>query len=199
MIPKIQFVYSPIYDKRCKFAFEKRSPNEKYPDRTEIIAYIKKVERVWSKIDSLVLSVISKISGLKWRENIKCYVVGRIRPFSDPMSIRIYDDTNLFIDTLIHELIHQILTQNGDILEKYWVNIKKKYSLESEVTQNHIIVHAIHKEVYTRLFSDKRLKSDITRSENDNDYKRSWGIVLNDFENIIKELKTYSKKVKNEN
>jgi len=95
MIPKIKFVYSSIYDRKyreapgiIKFLEEK---GEKYPSPTTIIKYISLVERLWRKQENKILREISSISKLKWQEKeIKCYVIGQGRPFSDPLTIRIY-------------------------------------------------------------------------------------------------------------
>ncbi|MGV8150320.1 MAG: hypothetical protein ACP5NV_01190 [Candidatus Woesearchaeota archaeon] len=187
MIPKITFVYSAVYDRRCRSAFEKGNPKELYPEEDEIMQYIKNAEKKWRTIEKRILKGISNSCKLLWKENIKCYVVGKIRPFSDPLSICIYDDINIFIDVLVHELIHQILTQNYLQKKKYLDVFTKRYAKESLVTRNHILVHAIHKKIYMKYFNEKRLLDDIGRCI-DHDYKRSWDIVQEyGYEKILKE------------
>ena len=118
MVPKIEFRYSDVYDRNYRESekiqkyLEKRK--EKYPDRKEIINYIKKAEKLWRKEEKKILIEISRITVLKWKEKrIICYVIGCGQPFSEPLTIRTYGkDFEIFIDTLTHELIHQISNQN---------------------------------------------------------------------------------------
>ena len=58
------------------------------------------------------------------------------------------------------------------------------------MTNSHILLHAVHKEIYLRLFDEKRLKRDIKKCQKYKDYKRSWEIVeKEDYENIINEFR----------
>lgn len=198
MIPKIEFVYSRVYDDmqrnsailQRKLKLEK----EKYPTRKEIINYMKKINKLWKKYEDKILKKISKITGLKWKENkIKCYIVGIIRPFSDPLTIRLYKDKNDFIDTLVHELIHQIQIQNVKKMKKWLIYIDKNYKNESILTKNHILLHAVHTKIYETIFSKKRLLRDINKSKIQ-DYKRAWDIVIKEgADNIIKCFKQITK------
>ena len=57
-------------------------------------------------------------------------------------------------------------------------------------TKNHIFVHALHKEIYLKLFDEKRLKRDIEKCQKHEDYKRAWEIVEKEgYKNIIKEFR----------
>jgi hypothetical protein len=63
--------------------------------------YIKKVEKIWSKIDKEILRELSRVSRLKWKSKfIYCYVVGKCVPFSDPLTLPVYKNLDCFIDTL---------------------------------------------------------------------------------------------------
>jgi len=150
MIPKIEFRYSDVYDRNYrdskKIQEYLKNKNEEYPSRKEIIDYTKKVEKLWRKKEKKILIEISKITGLKWKEKrIICYVVGCGQPFSDPLTIRTYGkDFEIFIDTLTHELIHQISTQNEKIFMRWYNYIKKKYTNEERTTKTHIFLTAVH-------------------------------------------------------
>lgn len=199
MLPKIIFRYSPIYDEDYRTSERiKDKLKEKgltYPSKKEIFNRIEEVNQIWSKIGNDVLKNISKISSLKWKEkDITCYVIGFGRSFSDPLTIKLHDSVNDFIDTLVHELIHNIQIQNNEKCKKWYNYLNENYSKESVLTKNHIIVHAIHKEIYLSLFSQERLKEDIRTSALSPDYKKSWEIVEEEgHENLIKKFRKLTK------
>jgi len=195
MIPKIRFEYSWIYDQNWRewIKLYPRWANMKYPSTTKVRNYIKKVEKIWTKHDKKILKEMSKISGLKWgRKNITCYIVGLCRPFSSPLTMPTYKQTDWFIDVLTHELIHNIFFQKGNFkkVERAWDYFEKKYEKESRGTKNHIVLHAIHHQIYIKLFGKKRLERDIRIMKKAKDYKKSWEIVQKEgAENIIKEFR----------
>lgn len=199
MIPKIIFRYSPIYDSdyrnsdRIKKKLEDKGLT--YPSVKEIFHEIENIEPLWSKVGSNVLKAISKITGLKWKEvKVICYVIGYGRSFSDPLTIRLHETPDLFIDTLVHEMIHQIQIQNNELSKKWYSYIDKIYASETVLTKNHIIVHAVHKEIYLTLFDKKRLETDIKESGLSKDYARSWEIVEKEgHKNIINKFKEVTK------
>ena len=196
MIPKIIFKYSWIYDESYRnspkikeFLKEK---GEKYPSKKKIESYIKKIEPLWKKQEKRILTELSKISGLEWKvKEITCYIIGSGRPFSDPLTMRIYNNHNSFIDTLTHELIHQIFTQKGNLdkAKKTWNYLFKKYKKESIKTKNHIALHAVHVELINRLYGDDNIEKRLQIPFH-NDYRRSWEIVQKEgYQNIINEFK----------
>ena len=159
MIPKIIFKYSWIYDQNWKkwIKIYKRKKG-RYPSTKQILNYIEKVEKLWRKDEKKILEELSKVSGLKWRSKIiYCYVVGRCIPFSDPLTLSLYDKLDYFIDVLIHELIHQLFTQRGnmDKSKKAWNYINRKYRKESHTTRIHIPLHAIHSYIYLKFLIKK--------------------------------------------
>ena len=182
MIPKIEFIYSRVYDDQKKESEEVRKRlkelERNYPSKIEIIKYIESFKKSWSKESGKILEIVSKITGLKWKERkIKCYVIGFGRSYSDPLTISLKRKKQVFRDTLIHELIHQIQTQNSDKFQK-WIKkiLMQDYSKESLLTKNHIFLHAVLKEIYLKLYNKNRVKEDIKRCKNP-DYKRAWEIV----------------------
>lgn len=204
MIPKIVFRNSWIYDsfwKRDLKIYYKayKDPRTKkildnYPSPKKLDNYIRKTEKLWRKDEKRVLLKISKIMGLKWKENkIRVYVVGKCGPFSDPLTMCLYKNLNDFIDVLVHELIHQIQMQNGSIMKKWWRYVEKLYKKEPKITIRHVLLHAIHKKIYLDLFDEKRLKRNLKRSVKDS-YKRAWQIVEEEsHEKIIKKFKELTK------
>lgn len=194
MIPKMEFRYSWIYDIRLRdspiLKRKLKKQGKSYPSERKILNYIKEIEKIWKRQGDKILREISKVSGLKWREKkIICYVRGFGRPFSDPLSMRLFKNKNDFIDTLTHELIHQIQIQDGKNWYKWWKYLTKTYSKEPIITKSHISVHAIHWKLILNIFDEKRLKKEIKNSFR-KEYKRAWEIVEKEGSgNIIKEFK----------
>ncbi|MDD5416436.1 MAG: hypothetical protein PHU12_00490 [Candidatus Aenigmarchaeota archaeon] len=194
MIPKIIFRYSWIYNQRCKDGtFGNTKEFGKYPTDKQIIIFKNKIETIWRKKEKVILKKISNISGLKWREKyIQCYIVGRVAPLSDPLTICIYTKhPDYFIDVLTHELIHQIFVQNHKNLKNVWKYFfYGKYKKESHTTCVHIPLHAIHTAIYKELFNEICLNRDIRICQDFKDYKKSWQIVKKEgYQNIIKEFR----------
>ena len=199
MTPKIIFKYSWIYDQNWKewIKIYKRKISE-YPTTGRVLNYIKKVEKLWRKDEKKILGELSKASGLRWKSKfIYCYVVGKCIPFSDPLTLPVYDKyPDYFIDTLIHELIHQLFTQQGNIekSEKAWIYINRKYKKESHETRIHIPLHAIHSHIYLKFFNEKRLNRDIKSISFLPHYKKSWKIVREEGYQYI--LEEFTKRIK---
>ncbi len=195
MNPEIEFRYSGIYDARYRNSIKiqefLKKNKEKYPSIDTIEKYISKIKPLWKEHEKKILIGLSKITGLKWKEErIICYIIGYGRCFSDPLTVKLFKNKNDFIDTLTHELIHQIQFQNDNKLKKWWKFVYKRYRKESRLTKNHILLHAIHSRLMLDLFGEKRLKREIKNSQKFPDYKRSWDIVEKEgYENIIKEFK----------
>ena len=200
MLPKIKFVYSSIYDRLRKDSpmmkkFLKKQ-NKSYPSIKKIIKYMGDVEKLWKKDENLILREISKLTRLKWKEKeIKCYVIGFGRGFSDPLTLSLYKNKKDFIDALTHELIHQIQSQNEKKFRKWGKKfLSIKYKKESRSTKSHIFLHSVLKALYLKLFGKKRLKKIINFDKNFKDYKRAWEIVEEEgHENIIKKFRELTK------
>lgn len=195
MISKIRFRYSWIYDQgyRNSQRIQKnlKKQGKKYPSIRTILNYIKKIEPLWRKSENKILSEVSKLTGLSWREKeVICYVIGFGRSFSDPLTLRLYENKQDFIDTLTHEMIHQIQIQN-QVINRKWKNyIETRYKKETQTTRNHLLVHAVHYKIYLKLFDKKRLNRDIKNCDKYPDYKHSWEIVREEgYDNIIKKFR----------
>lgn len=162
------------------------------PSWKEVLNYSKKIEKKWRGVERKILQELSKLSGLEWQEStVLCYLVGRCRPFSDPLTMHVsYKKDEEFIDVLTHEMIHQLFIQGGNLAKskKAWEYIDKKYKDESITTRIHIPLHALHADILVKLFGEKRLKEEIKWSKHP-DYKKSWQIVERDgYKNIIREF-----------
>lgn len=191
VVPRVYFLYSWVYDDEHRKFYNNYI--KQYPSKKKTENYIKEIEKIWRGMENKIFKDISRIAGLKWKwKNIVCYVVGYGSPISDPLTLPIYqNDGKLFIETLTHELIHQLLLQNSG-LEKYdrtWNHIYKK---ESDNVKIEVVVFAIQSHIYLKFFGEKRLKKDIQMCKNWKlkDHIRAWEIVQRDgYENIVNEFR----------
>lgn len=178
-----------MFDDLQKAALTKKE-QKSYPSSEKTYKYTKEIRKDWEKYEKDILKEISKISKLKWKENlIKCYIKGKGRNFSNPINIGAYKDKNIFIDVLTHELIHEIELQNKEIREKWRKYLIKNYPKEEPETLSHLLLFSVHYKIYMNLFNQERLKINLERNKDMPPYKRAWEIVFNKTpEKIIKEF-----------
>jgi hypothetical protein len=191
-IPKINFRYSWIYDKNMEHwtAPSRIRYHYKYPSEKSVERKIVSYRKAWLPYGTKILSEMSKSYGLKWKEDIlDCYVVGSTIPFSDPLTLPSYFSNERLVDTLTHELIHQIQIQNRDKTHPLFKWLDKRYAKESQNARIHIPVHAVHAQICLDLFDETRLRR-IIKSVQKSDYIRAWEIVQNEgHEKLIEEFR----------
>jgi hypothetical protein len=187
----VEFVYSKVY---CKVLLRKEKLDLEILNRIDFQKRMGKIRNEWKKHERKILNEISRLTNLKWQESkVKCYLVTRTIPFSEPLTIPVYKEIDRFIDVLIHELIHQIFMQgkNYELSKEAWEYFLGKYKDESWRTKIHIPLHAIHSHIYLKFFSEERMQRDIdaVREFDNESYNRSWEIVQKEgYENLIKEF-----------
>lgn len=180
--PCLNFYYSPIYDRQIHECKGKR-----WKDVSKKAArYISNLKKDWNKIERKAFNAISSVSGLDWKKScIDCYIVQIGKPFSMPLTISMKATPKEHIETLIHELIHNILVQN---LNKVRIKSYRKYGKLNERTRIHVLVHAILKKVLLELYGEKQTKKFIKKYDKWPDYKKAWEIVEQEgSEKIIRE------------
>ena len=183
MIPKVEFRYSDVYDRCSRNSSDVQSylrdRNQAYPSKKEIIDYMKKLEKLWRKQEEKTFKEISRISKLKWKEaRIICYVIGCGIPFSEPLTIIYGKNTERSINTLVHELIHQLIqVQNPEKYMNWHEDVIKKYSKETILTKNHILLSAIHWKILEKFSGEGAVEKEIKKYEKHPDYKKAWEIV----------------------
>lgn len=187
MLPKTQFHYSPIYQKRLIKVKNFRAPKDEV-----FFKNTRKLELKWRKIEKKILKELEFVTGLKWQEShIYIYITRGVVCFSSPLTMTILDDIDFMLDTLIHELIHRIISENENwpIIEKRWNKLISKYKKENLNTRIHVPIHAIHKHIFLKFFNQKRLEIEIERVKDDKDYAQAWKIVQSgDYKEIIRAL-----------
>ncbi|MDE1828148.1 MAG: hypothetical protein KGH65_03250 [Candidatus Micrarchaeota archaeon] len=172
----LRFKYSWIYDQTWR-GFAKAGNFGTYPSSAEVRGYIEKIKSIWCPIEEDIALEISSIANLKWKEQqIICYVVGRCRPISEPLTIMVFESDQELVSTLIHELIHQIISQNGKEYDKASEFIRNRYRDESQVTLNHIFLFAVYAKMHIRIFGEEDLKKHIAKTVRP-EYARAWEIA----------------------
>ncbi len=154
-------------------------------------------QEAWQPIEKTILTGMTEILELSFRQNIiDVYIAPWFRAFSDPMVIGVMQEPDVFVDTLTHELIHRLLTDNTTVphetmlLEEWQKLFGKKHTFGTVV---HIPVHAVHKAIHVDLLKQpERLKRDIAANKKyeATDYIAAWDYVdKHDYKEIIKKLK----------
>lgn len=191
ILPKVQFIYSWIYDDVFK-KFDRPPKNRNLSFRA-MQRYIKSVEALWRKREKAILQELSKVAKLSWKEEkIPCYVITYGLPFSNPLTIGVWEEEDYFLDILTHELIHRLFFQEGNEkrIAGAWRYFLKKYKQEPFETRTHIPLRAFHEHIFRTLFNEKRLQREyeITKRYSKEE-KRSWDIVREEgYKNIIKQF-----------
>lgn len=149
----------------------------------------------WTPHNDEMLQAICNILGLEFRQNIiDVYVSPWFTPISDPMTVGPgFRDEDNFVNVLIHELIHRLITDNTSVPYEHnhlndW---KKSFGKDhSQVTLVHIPVHAVLKKLYLdEVNRPDLLELDISKSQKYPAYAKAWEYVeQHDYNEIIKQL-----------
>lgn len=160
------------------------------PKDTFIYKNTRKLETKWKKYEKSILTEISRITGLPWREShIYVYITSGVGWFSLPLTMSITKDIDFLFHTLVHEFIHRILSENENwpLIKNKWYGLMRKYRKEVSVTRIHIPIHAIHAHIYLKFFDRSTIDTEIRKLSKTPDYVRSWDIVKKEgYENILK-------------
>lgn len=180
-VPEIRFSNGWLLT-NAFFAYRQLIPKfkkDKPPTRAEMDKIVRGRTRIWKKDEKKIIVGMQKIAGLNFYQNlIDVYLVAGYRSaFSTPLVMNRKYDGELFIDVLTHEILHRLLTDNTQGRTGRWP-AKAYPKIKDQKTLNHILVHAIHKEIYLKILKrPDRLQMDIDRCKEWPSYKRAWEIV----------------------
>ena len=177
-IPKVKFIYAYPLDRNRRDLYTQKNLDD-YPTIEKIREKVKYWEIFWAKNnkeDEIVLKIRDLTRRLPDR-SLECFVVGAgINPMSTPFIMPIMgrggertDDS--FLDTMIHEILHIFVSGNRN----YFDFIREKYSDESVLAQNHIIIYAFLEKIYIDLFNSKPI--DYVKNDLPDGYNRAIQIV----------------------
>jgi hypothetical protein len=159
--------------------------------------------KAWKKHEKIIIAGLQSALGVDFYKpviDVSCtpYFV----PKSDPLIMNFKESPDQFVDVLMHELCHVLLTDNnvhqsnGDNPKMDLIAVWKKIfnGQEDLNVLAHIPVHALCKYVYVDVLKEpSRLRRDKKAVEEWDDsgaYKTSWAYVdSHDYKNIIEELR----------
>ncbi len=185
---KLNFVYSQIYDEMLNKAIKKDLPEQTI---REMLYFKEEIDAFWSKYDKKIISELEKVSGLKFKKNMDCYVVSKMfyAAISNPLTIRKDGSLESFKHKLIHELVHVLLNDNKNKTEKL---ILKSYSDEDFDFKNHVPVLLITRKVIENLFGKNEFE-DLLKEDMKIELRYIWPEVNKIYpkfhNNIVKFLK----------
>ena len=184
--PHLQIINSKDYNN----AIRRWLGRDDYLSDEELDQYRASLEKKWNEDGTKVLPLIMGCLGWPWDETtVKAYVTGTKANFSNPLTIGYRKNIDLAFDILTHELIHCYISQSISELRKKIDDFYAEYPNESRLTQNHIMVHAIHEHIFRQTNRLGELEADITACQSASDYARSWEIVKQvGYQEIIKKL-----------
>lgn len=197
MIPKINIRYVRIYDTQFRTLYT--ALKKPYPPQHKIEDYTLKAQKAWKLYDKKIISEIPKLTNLAWQEQvIHVYIVGGtgLNSFSTPLTILYGYTEQRFVEVLVHELFHQNFHQgkNYSKAQKSWGWIKKTFSKDEVVTQQHTMIFAFLTKIYKKYFTEDRLQNEIARNQKNPAYKKAWDNVRSyGHEYLINE---FTKKIK---
>lgn len=186
-MPKLRIIYSWVYDGVLHEYHKKKYLKKEYK---EGLVRAKRLQKRWDKIEAKVFRAMSKVSGLKWKDKvIDCFIVKYVSmPFSQPMTIWMWQKGEYLLETIVHELVHQLFIQNQGRVKYSDSRIAKKYKKESLNVRIHTPTHAVLKLTLEKVFGKEKTKHFIKAYNHLPEYKKAWQIVEKEgAENIIKD------------
>jgi hypothetical protein len=169
----------------------------------EYAQIVKNYIEAWLPYEEKILTSMEEILGLQFRqEMIDVYIAPWFSAFSDPLVIGVRLSPDEFIDTLTHELLHRLLTDNTLVSTELFLLPEWEKLFGKELTFTalvHIPVHAVHKAIYLDVLKEpERLVRDIENNKSNQaiDYIAAWEYVnKNDYNEIIEKLKNSYKEL----
>jgi hypothetical protein len=166
----------------------------KLPSYSKMDKRTQRLHKTWNAEEKKIIRGMQKIAGLNFYQNlIDVYIVaGLEHAFSDPMVIGTrYTKGEKFVDVLTHELLHRLITDNTQNKNGGFWPHKLFPKIEDHRVITHILVHALHKELYLKVLKrPDRLRADIKECQQWPSYREAWNIVEKEGSlNIIKKFR----------
>lgn len=184
-------------DEHIRWAERTSQPLVKFEDTT---VYARELRDIWNKRESVILSAMMNLYGVEFNRNIiDVYVSPWNSSISDPLILNPGRPPEIQVDTLMHELLHVLFTDNTSYClydenhEKQLVDCWRDMfgsNLEFK-TLMHIPVHAGLKALFLDTLDEPiRLERDISRHQKNPAYKAAWEYVeSHDYQQINTDLK----------
>ncbi len=159
---KTQLKYSWIYNNQFDKEFS-------YKDLAILMTKTRQFITLFDKNINKILELIPKFTGYKWPENdlIKFYIVNeKGHSFSDPLTLKYYENNKLMFVILIHELAH------------YNINYFIKDSSEREQVMD-LIAYYVCKELKIDIKKELEFLESIRKKQNKNFKKINFDLEKN--------------------
>lgn len=168
----------------------------------EVEEYTRQMRLSWEKYEQTILDAMFTLYGVEFKKPvIDVFVSPWNKSISNPIILNPSRPPEIHIETLTHELLHGLFTDNNAFsmhdtnqsvkLIDEWKNL---FGAELEwKTLVHIPIHAGLKAIFLdTLHAPERLERDITRHQNNLSYKAAWDYVeehgYEDINSILKDL-----------
>lgn len=170
------------------------------PTFQQIENYTAELQKAWEEHAQTVLEAMVDVYGVEFKKTIiDIYVAPWNKSISNPLIINPSRPPEIQIETVVHELLHVLFTDNTsfsmhdkDQETKLIDEWRSLFGDELEwKTLVHIPVHAGLKAIFLdTLNAPERLERDILRHQNNPDYRKAWEYVEeNDYITINNQLK----------
>lgn len=127
-----------------------------------------------------------------YRQVIDVYVAPYLHEQSTPILVGTKYTPDQFVDVLIHELIHVLLSDNAENIQ-VGSYLNKMFPEEEPKVRIHVIVHACLQHIYLNVLGDEaRLSRDIAKCAINEPYMVAWKIVeTHGYEKVIRDFITH--------
>ena len=186
---KISFEYSSVYDELLTHMTKNQYNNEQF---LEMQSNSLKFEKHWRKNEDKITKEIQKVSGLKFNQNVKCFIVKHLgfRAISYPLTIKFTKDFKYLTAVLIHELIHILLMNNEKILNL----VKKKFSYYENDIKIHFPVLLIERKIIENLFGNDFLNNVLIKDDHNQELAYEWSLVNKYYNKFDKNITKFLEK-----
>jgi len=188
----------------------RKNGKTKIPNFEESEKLTEAYRQEWSKYEKILLHAMCEALNLSfYKPVIDVSIAPYFIPQSDPLILSFYHKPDRFVETLTHELIHILLTDNNklsikerpskvDLMGKW----RKLYGEDHDFnTLVHIPVYAVLKHIYLDVLKEpKRMDRDmkeVKTYQNGKAYTAAWEYVNSrDYKKLIGELGQLYKEIK---
>lgn len=197
--PEIRIKYSKLLDNyfASLFAYKKTQGlvgvDAVYPDESQTTAKIPDFQAHWD-VKKEVLGFMQETLGLQfYKPVIEVFVVGNMKGgISSPIVIDGMYSAERFVDTLIHELAHDLISDN-----KQQIAIRKILPAiapnEHPLTVSHVVIYALLVKIYNEFFKDPSrviIQKEVDASSPE--YTRAWELVdIQGADSILVQFKSF--------
>ena len=176
----IDFIYSSVYDELFTSMKKKKYSNKQYVDMERFSA---ELQSFWGKNGVKIKREIEKVSGLKFKDKIKCFVVRdmEFNAISFPFTLK-YNKLETIKGVLIHELIHALLKDNKKVLSL----VRGKFNYEDYDFKVHFPVLLIQRKVIENLYGKDYFKEVLNDEKDIDELGYEWDRVNQDYNKFDK-------------